>query len=142
MVVLSPGTAAVAIEVKSSLDSNEIPKAYSNICSVKRIDPAVLGLVFGYDGVAAGTFVKHVTTWDRREGAHARGLWPDRVFNLEQKFVVAPDPAAVAASGHVVAAEDDPIVRLFLTAALTKLGLSNLRPFMRADKTGPELHKI
>ncbi len=142
LVILSPGTAKVAVEVKSSLDKKEILGAYDNICSIKEVDPAVQGLIFGYDGASDKTFVKHVRAWAKPKSAPARELWPDRVFNMGQNFLVSPDPAGLATKGFVVARGDDPIVRFFLTAALTQLGLANLRPFMRADKTGNELHKL
>ena len=99
-------------------------------------------LEVGYDGVADDTFVEHVRAWSKPKAALDRGCWPDRVFNMGQNFLVSPDPDASASGGFVVARGDDPIVRFFLTATLTKLGLENLRPFMRADKIGNELHKL
>ena len=60
---------------------------------------------------------------------------------------VVPRPATDA-GGPVterrfeVAKAVDPIVRFFLTAALQELGLSNLRPFMRADLTGDVLFEL
>lgn len=137
LVILSPNTVAVAIEVKSNLDAEQVPLAYSNLASVKRVDPAVLGLVFGYDGVSAATFCKHVKTWAKANPD--RSAWPDNAYNLGQNFVVLPDPDAAATRGFSVQAGDDPIVRLFLTQTLTRLGLENLRPFMGADKTGDEI---
>jgi hypothetical protein len=142
LVILSPGTARVAVEVKSNLDKKEIPVAYDNICSIKNVDPAVLGLIFGYDGVTDDTFVRHVRAWAKPTGTPPRQRWPDRVFNMGQNFLVSPDPDALDTRGFVVARGDDPIVRFFLTTALTKLGLENLRPFMRADKSGQDLHKL
>ena len=82
LVVLSPGSAGVAVEVKSDLDGKQIPLAYANLASVKRVDSAVLGLVFGYDGVQGDTFATHVTTWAKVNAD--RTLWPDRVYNLGQ----------------------------------------------------------
>ncbi len=144
LVILSPKTAAVAVEVKSVLGKKDISMAFDNICSIKRVDPGVQGLIFGYDGVAANTFLKHVKSWAKPKNAPARNLWPERVFNMGQNFLVLPDPdpAALATKKFIIAQGDDPIVRFFLTATLTHLGLANLRPFMRADKIGAELHKL
>jgi hypothetical protein len=139
LVILSPGTTHVAVEVKSNLDSREIPSAFKNICSVKRIDPSVMGLIFAYDGVGAERFGEHVTQWSGGEGVPSRSGWPDRVYNMGQEFVVFPgkllDDGAVADnSPFMVHQAHDPIVRFFLTAAFNRLRLTNLRPFMRADR--------
>lgn len=151
LVILSPGASRVAVEVKSYLNKEEIGKAYNNIWSVKTVDPGVTGLVFGYDGVQATTFRTHVKAWARRKAKEDktnppdRQRWPDRVFNMAQNFLVIPDPSFVGAAADrrfSVAPGDDPIVRFFLTAALTKLGLDNLRPYMRADKAGPDLFTL
>lgn len=145
LVILSPGAAHVAIEVKSYLNKEEIGKAYNNIWSVKTVDPKVMGLIFGYDGVQMKTFVRHAKAWTGKKAKESktnpgRLRWPNQVFNMSQNFVVSPDPGFAgfpADQTFVVAPGDDPIVRFFLTATLTRLRLDNLRPFMRADKTGP-----
>jgi len=151
LVILSPGAAHVVVEVKSYLNKEEIGKAYNNIWSAKTVDPKVTGLVFAYDGVQANTFGKHVTAWNRKKvkehpkNSPGRLRWPDRVFNMAQNFLVLPDPTFVGApvdQVFAVAPGDDPVVRFFLTATLTRLGLDNLRPFMRADKTKAELFKL
>ena len=139
LVILSGGTAHVAVEVKSHLDSQEIPRAYDNICSVKRVDPSVMGLIFGYDGVQSQAFAAHVTAWAKREGTPSRSGWPDRVYNMGQEFLVFPtnttDSGGVAEDTEFSVVKGiDPIVRFFLTASLNRLGLTNLRPFMRADR--------
>lgn len=138
-VILSPGTARVAIEVKSSLDKREIPIAYNNICSIKRVDPSVMGLIFGYDGVQANSFGGHVTKWSGGENVPDRSRWPDRVYNMGQEFVVFPDHllddgTPADNTKFVVHKSIDPIVRFFLTVSLTRLRLTNLRPFMRAER--------
>lgn len=140
LVILSPKTVRVAVEVKSVLDSEQIPLAYSNLSSVKRVDPEVHGMIFGYDGVSAETFCKHVRIWAKANTE--RRIWPDRVFNLAQDFLVLPDPDALATQGFSVRRGADPIVRFFLTETLTRLGLENLRPFMGSDRTGDEVAKL
>lgn len=141
LVILPPNTARVAVEVKSKLDAERIPQSFGNICSVKHVDPAVTGLVFGYDGVQAGTFRDHVLAWEKGRGKQDRDDWPDRVFNMAQNFLMvprlAPHPGGPESGRRFeVASAVDPIVRFFLTATLQELGLSNLRPFMRPDRTG------
>lgn len=139
LAILSPGTAHLAVEVKSSLDSKEIPTAFNNICSVKRIDPSVMGLIFGYDGVQASKFGEHVASWSQGEGVPSRTGWPDRVYNMAQAFVVFPktlmdDGGPAEDTVFAVHKAIDPIVRFFLTASLTRLRMTNLRPFMRAER--------
>jgi hypothetical protein len=58
---------------------------------------------------------------------------------MAQEFVVFPKALmddGGPADGAVFAVHKaiDPIVRFFLTAALTRLRLTNLRPFMRAER--------
>ncbi|HOB74124.1 MAG TPA: hypothetical protein PKG54_06325 [Phycisphaerae bacterium] len=151
LVILSPKAAKVAVEVKSYLNKDEIEKAMNNIWSVKTVDSNAKGLIFSYDGVQATTFVEHVKNWERKKRAEVkasppgRTRWPDRVFNMEQNFLMFPDPDCVKAPEdrqYLVAPGNDPIVRFFMTETLTTLGLDNLRPFMRADKTGNVSHTL
>lgn len=151
LVILSPDSAKVAVEVKSYLNKDEIAKAMNNIWSVKTLDSSVTGLIFGYDGVKANTFVTHAKAWDRKKQAElkanppGRTRWPDRVFNMEQNFLMFPNPDFVGAAEkqqYQVAPGDDPIVRFFLTETLTTVGLDSLRPFMSADKTGKVSHTL
>jgi hypothetical protein len=141
LVVLSPGTAKVAIEVKSSLETNDTPDAYDNICSIKAVDAGLQGFIFGYDGAQYKTFAEHVKQWSNVT-VSGRELWPERVFNMGQKFLVMPDPSynvGVAERRFVVAAEKDPIVQLFLTAVLAQAGVDSLRAFFLTQDTGDEL---
>jgi hypothetical protein len=146
LVVLPPRSARIVVEVKSQLDANHIPKAYNNVCSVRRIDPNVLGFIFGYNGVAADTFSTHVKDWAAQADAPGREYWPDQVFNMEQQFLVL-GPKAVAdrtdpKREFVVVAGKDPVVRMFLTATLTAIGLTELRAFFRKDETGDKLLQL
>lgn len=142
LVILSPGVTKVAVEVKSYLNQQEISNAYNNIQSVKQVDSSVMGLVFGYDGAKATTFGAHVKEWEKSKKSVGREEWPDRVFNMTQNFLMAPDLDFAATRKFVVWPGEDPIVRFFLTATLTKLDLDNLRPFMSADRTGAALFKL
>jgi len=142
--ILSPGTAHVAVEVKSHLDIDEIPRAYNNICSAKQVDPDLMGLIFAYDGVQPNTFREHVTTWMSRAGIPPRGTWPDQVYNMRQEYVAFPKETTENDrvrddTRFSVAKSIDPVVRFFLTAVLSRLGLTNLRPFMRAERLEPDL---
>lgn len=146
-VVLTPGTAKLVIEVKSVLtggaESNEIAEAFGNIRSVKQVDRKVRGFVFGYGGNQANTFVGHVKSWGlAADHKVARMEWPDRVFNLERGFTMAPtgntlngDGSLVEESQHGIFS-DKAIVRSFLTAALQALNIANIRGVLTADEVG------
>lgn len=142
LVVLAPGAASVAVEVKSLLQTNDTPDAYDNICSIKAVDPAVKGFIFGYNGAEWDTFVGHVTKWAAKAGAPGRELWPERVFNMGQKFLVLPDPATAGDPANrqfAVAAEKDPVVQLFLTMVLAEAGVDKARAFFMTENTGDQL---
>ena len=66
---------------------------------------------------------------------------------MTQNFLVVPRPVTdtdgpLTGRRFEVASAVDPIVRFFLTATLQELGMSNLRPFMRADHTGDVLFEL
>jgi hypothetical protein len=145
-VVLSPGTAKLAIEVKSNLtggtEKSEIRTALDNIRSAKAVDPKVRGFVFGFGGSGSSTFVGHVKKWGLEGDSVARTLWPDRVFNLAERFAMSPTPGALTGGGRLKADSkhgiyaDATVVRSFLTAALQATNLANLRAFLTADPIG------
>lgn len=151
-VVLTPGAAKLAVEVKSSLTGSakngEIEKAFNNIRSVKQVDPRVRGFVFGYGGNSADTFIGHVKKWGLEDGVVPRAEWPDRVYNLEQEFAMVPesenlqrDGALMADSTHAIYS-DKAVVRSFLTAALQSINLANVRGFLTADEAGDPIATI
>lgn len=142
LVILAPGAASVAVEVKSELATGHTPKAFDNICSGKMVDPNINGFVFGYDAAEWKTFVDDVKAWERKAGAPGREYWPERVFNMGQRFLMLPDPASAntpADRRFVVAAEKDPVVQLFLTAVLAEAGVDRVRAFFMTENTGDEL---
>ena len=138
-VVLGPDTAKVAIEIKSKLDKDQIPLAYKNIASVKRIAGDTKGIVFGYDSVAPRTFARHVRSWEKKARYH-RSLWPDHVFNMgggndgieagdnDKGFHVLPlerrqNGLAADRSTFVVARPPQPAVQRMLVEVLLGVGL-------------------
>jgi hypothetical protein len=145
-VVLTPGTAKLVIEVKSELTGaakdGEIETAFENIRSTKQLDSKLRGFVFGYGGNQANTFIGHVRNWDLAGQNVPRAEWPDRVFNLEQEFTMAPIADTVAPDGSLKKDSkhgiysDKAIVRSFLTAALQAINLANVRGFLTADEVG------
>jgi len=148
-VALSAGTAKLAVEVKSHLDSDGIPQALENIRSIKELDPDVYGMVFAYDGVAAHTLCQHVSAWfSTAAGKNAKlaRQIPNRIYNLTEKFLLVdenPDERA-AAPGITYWALDAlaPVPRLFLAELLSHLSMENLQDFLPTEETGPELHRI
>lgn len=145
-VVLLPGTAKLVIEVKSELtgavDGGEIELAFENIRSAKQVDPKIRGFVFGYGGNQSKTFIGHVKKWGLDAQEVPRTEWPDRVFNLEHEFTMAPSADTVAPDGSLKKESkhgiysDKAIVRSFLTAALQAINLANIRGFLTADEVG------
>lgn len=145
-VVLTPGTAKLAIEVKSHLtgavQNGEIETALNNIRSAKQVDSKINGFIFGFAGNESDTFAKHVKKWGSEGNPVPRVLWPDRVFNLDQRFTMSPTPGTVANDGRLKASSthgiyaDETVVRSFLTAALQATNLANLRAFLFADNIG------
>lgn len=149
LVALSPGTAKLAVEVKSHLDGDGIRHALENIRSIKELDPNVHGMVFGYDGVGADTFCRHVSKWlstDIGRAARLARQIPNRIYNLSEKFLVVdenPDPRASAPGfTYWVLGALVPVTRLFLTELLGHLSMDNLQDFLPTEETGPELQRI
>lgn len=143
LVVLTAGSAKVAIEVKSQLNSDEIPRAYTNIASVKSIDPEVTGIVFGYDGVQADKFAEHVGNW-AAEAQVPRSRWPDGVYHLGGAYFAIADPAPedgrlTDEAQFKVRKGVDPVVWLFLTAVLSRLNLTNIEEYMPAGRFEEEV---
>jgi hypothetical protein len=144
-VVLTPVTAKLVIEVKSSLvgaeKDGEIETAFNNIHSVKEIDPKVKGFIFGYNGNKIDTFVEHVKKWGL--GAHRipRNEWPDRVYNLEQEFMMVPTLGTAESDGSLKNNSTHSIysyktvIRSFLTEALMAINLA-VREFLTEDPIG------
>jgi len=142
-VVLTPGTAKLAIEVKSNLTGAEkdgdIQFALDNIRSAKRVDPRVYGFVFGFSGNESDTFVKHVKKWGTAPAPVIRTLWPDRAFNLAKGFTMSPTTGTLSDGGRLQTESthdiypDDAVVRTFLTTALQAIGLANLRSVLTAE---------
>lgn len=151
-VVLTPGTAKLVIEVKSELtggeSDSEIEKAFKNIGSAKQLDSKIRGFVFGYGGNKANTFTGHVKKWGLDGHKVPRAEWPDRVFNLEQEFTMAPIADTAAPDGSLKneskhgVYSDKTIVRSFLTAALQAINLANVRGFLTADEVGDPIETL
>lgn len=144
LVALAPGTAKIAVEVKSALDSEGIPGSLDNIRSVKELDPKVQGMVFGYGGVAAPTFIEHLRDWlGGNAPAKAARALPIRVYNLDQAFLAMdekPDRGAVVdGTTYWVMQSPVPVTRFFLTELLARLNVDNLRDFLPAETLGDEL---
>lgn len=97
VVALAPGTARVAVEVKSQLDKTAISESLANVASVREVDPALVGFVFAYDGCEAGTFAEHVSSWVKDHPDE--DLLPDSFFNLSKGFVATHVPDDEADEG-------------------------------------------
>jgi hypothetical protein len=147
LVALAPGTAKVAVEVKSQLDKDGIDQSLINMRSVRTMDPDIYGMVFGYDGAASDTFAEHVRGWASANlpaGGAGAGL-PNRFYNLQNEFLVVDEPPpGVPAGGTVrwVLEAPVPVPRFFLPELLARLNVDNLRDFLPAEAVGKVLERI
>lgn len=156
-VVLTPGTAKVAIEVKSDLkgatekSNNDIYKSLQNIRSIKSVDPDVKGFIFGFAGNEAEVFARHFDAWRAAaaaaDNAPPREQWPDGAYNLGRKFTLAREPTfdekgRLLPEGALVLQRDDDVIRSFLTATLQALALSDLRIFFKQHTLGAEVARF
>ena len=157
-VVLTPGTARLAVEVKSQLvhagssagetkTFGALGGAFDNIASVKAVDPKVRGFVFAFDGNAVGTFLQHAAAWSADRGGTSEAR-PDRIFNMAERFSVVPRPGTAARDGSLrpetrhdawTHLEPHLVVRAFLTSVLQSLDVANLRSFLPADPIGERI---
>lgn len=86
--------------------------------------------------------------WGFNANQIPRVEWPDRVFNLEQEFAMAPigdsltpDGSLKNESKHGIYS-DKAIVRSFLTAALQAINLANVRGFLTGDDVSDPIETL
>jgi len=88
VVIVSPDSTYVVVEVKSDLKAEKLEEAFDNINSVKALDPNVRGIVFGYASATAGTFAEHLPQARKNRA----GLVPEHIICLERELVIIWDP--------------------------------------------------
>lgn len=143
LLVLSPGMARVAIEVKSNFDGDEVADSFENLASVKRNDANCQCVVFGFRGATSKTLKKHMrkTLRDQRKaGTFDAGRLPDAVYVLERDIVISRS----VKNGSVLAGYEagDPVIRHLFTRVLSELKLTNLQAFVDKDDLGKEVFTI
>jgi hypothetical protein len=144
LVVASPGMSAVAIEVKSRLNRDDLLDAMANIESVKRIDPAVVCVLFAFKSMTSGTLEGHLSSYlkaAKRRRSFDSALLPDKMYLLERGLLVHRNRRIVK-NTFVGNKPAEPIVRFLLTQVLSNLKVTNLQPFMTADKVGTRLFGV
>lgn len=123
LVILSPDSVYLVIEVKSNLDSIALGDAFVNINSVKTLNPNVRGIVFGYDSATAETFKDHLPKEKAKYGACV----PDQILCLERHLFIAWDPNKMGYDGYEL---DVGPTQQLINEVLSAGKVTNLRPYL------------
>jgi len=145
LVVATTRMARVALEIKSQLDADSIPEALTNIASVKMLDPAACGIIFGYQGPLAPTLSRHLNNPPADGPATGSRSLADRVYVLDRNIVAlrkldqpaAPEEAAVLM--YDLHKPRHPVVRSLLLQVLSALNLTNLQSYVGGEDLGEPL---
>jgi len=131
LLVISPGTARLAVEVKSRLEGDAIKEAMTNIASAKSMDSTLPGFIFGFKSATMQTIKHHIEEWIKENPEFTgRRLMPDRIYCAERKFMVVLDEEGKVLYRFME--PEKPIVRYFFAEALTRIGLERVVSFMTA----------
>lgn len=137
IVVLPSGTARIAIEVKSRLDSKGIGEAFDNIFSVRKHDPNIKGYIFGYDGVKAKTFADHVQKWlKQKSGDQVVNLLPEGCFNLGKEFVMTRHSNRKEGENFTISAAAEKASEYLLQHIWATLEMERVESFLPSIKLG------
>ena len=123
IVIVSPDSVYIVIEVKSDLDATSLADAFTNIQSVKSLNVNVRGLVFGYESATAETLAARLPG----EKAKYGDLGPDQILCLERRLVIAWDPLRAGYDGYEL--EVGPTQQL-VNEVLSAGKVTNLRPYL------------
>jgi hypothetical protein len=135
IVIVSPDSAYIVIEVKSDLDSASLADAFANIQSVKSLNANVRGLVFGYESVTAETLAARLPT----EKAKCGNLGPDQILCLERRLVIAWDAQRAGYDGYEL--DVGPMQQL-INEVLSAGKVTNLRPYLPTLKPQKRLFQV
>lgn len=135
VVIVSPDSAYLVIEVKSDLDSASLADAFDNIQSVKSLNPNVRALVFGYESATAETLAAHIPEANARCG----GLVPDQILCLERRLVIARDAARDGFDGYEL---DVGPTQQLINEVLSAGKVTNLRPYLPTLKPQRRLFQV
>ena len=89
--VVSPEMGVLAIEVKSTLNKNDLQEAVKNLASTKRLNSNVVTLLFAFTGFKVNTLAKHLPGFLTQLPPNER---VDAIINLKHDYVAELDQTA------------------------------------------------
>jgi hypothetical protein len=129
LVIVSPDSVHVVVEVKSNLDSSALGEAFTNIDSVKALNPNVRGVVFGFESATSDTFRDHLPA---KKAAHGtRG--PDQILCLGRKLFISLDSTRTQYDCYEL---DRGPVQQLINEVLSAANVTNLRSYLPTLKAG------
>ena len=144
LVVLTPGSATAAIEVKTMLNRETlIDESLQNVAALLKVDPSVDTAVFAYRGLSAETLVGHLRAHiqaAKQDGSYHREEFPDNIYVLDQRILFIR--AVEGEWTYTVHRPEVPLVRFVITQVLATLKVTNLQPFMKGVEYGDPLYSI
>lgn len=123
IVIVSPDSAYVTIEVKSNLDSVSLADAFANIQSVKSLNMNVRAVVFAYESATVETLAARLPA----ESAKYGDLVPDQILCLERRLVITWDPTRAGYDGYEL---DVGPTQQLVNEVLSAGKVTNLRPYL------------
>lgn len=83
--VVWPKSAAMVIEVKTTLAKKDVASAIENIISAKRLNTSIVGLIFAFQSPSLSTVIKHLEAYP----AHIPGeLSPTAILLLDKGVII------------------------------------------------------
>ena len=129
LVILSPDSVYVAIEVKTNLTREELTGAFENIASIKKHNKDASGLVFGYWSATIDTIQDCLIDMKNRYVGNFDQI-PNQIYCLERKLFIAWDKDKY----HCYELESG-IAQQLVNQVLSAGEVNNLVPYL-ADITG------
>jgi hypothetical protein len=133
LVIVSPGSAYLMLEVKSVLNREDLEEAFENIASAKRLAPQARGIIFGYESA------KPKTLADALSKTAKSGYEPDQILCLQERILVSWSPTVKNFTGYQL--EDGHAVQQLISEVLTASKVANLHPYLPSLQAGNELFK-
>jgi hypothetical protein len=134
IVVIYPGAARCAIEVKSHFDADQSEKALTNSKSVATVDRSARRFIFAFNGPAnAETLKQYFVVWMQENQypsvAAAADVLPHRVFIQQSPFVIELGEAG-GSTALICRRPEDAIVSFLLEEVISTLKLKGLEAYI------------
>jgi hypothetical protein len=134
LVIVSPKSAYLVLEVKSILNREDLKDAVENVASAKRLNPQARGIIFGYESA------KHKTLADTLSGIAKSGNEPDQILCLAERILISWEPSQRQFKGYQL--EDGHAVQQLINEVLAAGKVDNLHPYLPSLKAGSELFTV